>query len=41
MYKTVWEIKQRNTSDMAAERGAYIYQSQSRSLFIQDANLAK
>jgi ribonucleoside-diphosphate reductase alpha chain len=41
IYKTVWEIKQRNIIDMAADRGAYIDQSQSLNLFIQDANFAK
>ncbi|MCA1481882.1 ribonucleoside-diphosphate reductase subunit alpha, partial [Bradyrhizobium sp. NBAIM08] len=29
IYKTVWEIKQRNIIDMAADRGAFICQSQS------------
>merc|ERR1739838_515883 len=29
LYKTVWEIKQRIVLDMAADRGAYIDQSQS------------
>ncbi|MBS1647240.1 MAG: ribonucleoside-diphosphate reductase subunit alpha [Bacteroidetes bacterium] len=41
IYKTVWEIKQRTLIDMAADRGAYIDQSQSLNLFIQDANFAK
>jgi ribonucleoside-diphosphate reductase alpha chain len=41
IYKTVWEIKQRAIIDMAADRGAYICQSQSLNLFIQDANYAK
>jgi ribonucleoside-diphosphate reductase alpha chain len=41
LYKTVWEIKQRALIDMAADRGAYICQSQSLNLFIQDANFAK
>ena len=41
IYKTVWEIKQRTIIDMAADRGAYICQSQSLNLFIQDANFAK
>jgi ribonucleoside-diphosphate reductase alpha chain len=41
IYKTVWEIKQRTIIDMAAERGAYICQSQSLNLFILDANFAK
>ena len=41
LYKTVWEIKQRSIIDMAADRGAYICQSQSLNLFIQDANISK
>ncbi|MBK9400149.1 MAG: ribonucleoside-diphosphate reductase subunit alpha [Bacteroidetes bacterium] len=41
LYKTVWEIKQRTVIDMAAERGAYICQSQSLNLFIADPNFAK
>lgn len=41
LYRTVWEIKQRSLIDMAADRGAYICQSQSLNLFIQDANFAK
>lgn len=41
IYKTVWEIKQRSIIDMSADRGAYICQSQSLNLFIQDANFAK
>ena len=32
LYKTVWEIKQRRVLDMAADRGAYIDQSQSLNL---------
>jgi ribonucleoside-diphosphate reductase alpha chain len=34
LYKTVWEIKQRTIIDMAADRGAYICQSQSLNLFV-------
>ncbi len=41
LYKTVWEIKQRTVIDMAADRGAYICQSQSLNLFIADPNFAK
>lgn len=41
LYKTVWEIKQRAIIDMAADRGAYICQSQSLNVFIQNANFAK
>lgn len=41
LYKTVWEIKQRTLIDMAADRGAYICQSQSLNLFVQDPTIAK
>lgn len=41
LYKTVWEIKQKTVIDMAAERGAYICQSQSLNLFIQDPSFGK
>jgi ribonucleoside-diphosphate reductase alpha chain len=41
LYKTVWEIKQRNIIDLAADRGAYICQSQSMNIFIQNPNMAK
>jgi ribonucleoside-diphosphate reductase alpha chain len=41
LYKTVWEIKQRNLIDMAADRGAYICQSQSLNLFVDNANASK
>eukprot|EP00026_Physarum_polycephalum_P002324 Phypoly_transcript_02330.p1 GENE.Phypoly_transcript_02330~~Phypoly_transcript_02330.p1 ORF type:complete len:815 (+),score=129.17 Phypoly_transcript_02330:68-2512(+) len=34
IYKTVWEIKQRALIDMAADRGAFIDQSQSFNVFI-------
>ena len=41
LYKTVWEIKQRNLIDMAADRGAYICQSQSLNLFVDSPNTSK
>ena len=41
IYKTVWEIKQRNVIDMAADRGAFICQSQSLNLFVEQPNFAK
>ena len=41
LYKTVWEIKQKTIIDMAADRGAYICQSQSLNLFMETPNLAK
>lgn len=37
-YKTVWEIPMRNLIDMAADRGAYICQSQSLNLWLEDPN---
>jgi len=41
LYKTVWEIKQRNIIDMAADRGAYICQSQSLNLFVDSPTTSK
>ena len=41
LYKTVWEIKQRTIIDMAADRGAYIDQSQSLNIHIEDPNFGK
>lgn len=34
VYKTVWELKMRTLIDMAADRGAFIDQSQSLNLFV-------
>merc|ERR1712118_48512 len=41
LYKTVWEIKQKIVLDMAADRGAYIDQSQSLNIHMIDANTKK
>ena len=41
IYKTVWEIKMRDIIDMAADRGAFICQSQSLNLFVENPNFAK
>merc|ERR1712025_1242760 len=41
LYKTVWEVKQRSVLDMAADRGAYIDQSQSLNIHMIDASTAK
>jgi ribonucleoside-diphosphate reductase subunit M1 len=41
VYKTVWEIKQRAVVDMAADRGAYIDQSQSLNIHMSDPNAGK
>jgi ribonucleoside-diphosphate reductase alpha chain len=41
LYKTAWEISQRVVIDMAAERGAYICQSQSLNIFMENANFGK
>lgn len=41
LYKTVWEVKQRTVLDMAADRGAYIDQSQSLNIHMVDATTAK
>jgi ribonucleoside-diphosphate reductase alpha chain len=41
LYKTVWEIKQKTIIDMAADRGAFICQSQSMNLFMENPNFGK
>jgi len=41
LYKTSWELKQKTLIDMAADRGAFICQSQSLNLFIADPTYAK
>jgi ribonucleoside-diphosphate reductase alpha chain len=41
LYKTVWEISQKVIIDMAADRGAYVCQSQSMNLFLQEPNFGK
>jgi ribonucleoside-diphosphate reductase alpha chain len=41
LYKTVWEIKMRDIIDMAADRGAYICQSQSLNLFVSAPSASK
>ena len=40
-YKTVWEISQKHIINQAADRGAYIDQSQSMNLFMEDATYKK
>ncbi len=41
LYKTAWELSQKAIIDMSAERGAYICQSQSLNIFMENANLGK
>lgn len=41
LYKTVWEISQKAIIDMAADRGAYVCQSQSMNIHIKDPNFGK
>jgi ribonucleotide reductase alpha subunit len=41
LYRTVWEIKQKDILDMAADRGAYIDQSQSLNVFMDSPNFGK
>ncbi len=41
IYKTVWEIKQKSLIDMSADRGAFICQSQSLNIFMEQPNMAK
>ena len=41
IYRTVWEVPMRSLIDMAAERGAYIDQSQSLNLFAESPNIGR
>jgi len=41
LYKTCWEMKMRTLIDMAADRGAFIDQSQSFNVFMTEPNYAK
>ncbi len=41
LYKTVWEISQKKILEMAADRGAYIDQSQSLNVHIAEPSMAK
>ena len=41
VFKTVYEIKQKDVIDMAADRGAFIDQTQSMNIFMDSPNFAK
>ncbi|MDG1262579.1 MAG: ribonucleoside-diphosphate reductase subunit alpha [Flavobacteriales bacterium] len=41
IYKTAWEISQKAIIDMSADRGAYICQSQSLNIFMENASFGK
>jgi ribonucleoside-diphosphate reductase alpha chain len=41
IFRTAWEIPMRSLIDMAAERGAFVDQSQSLNLFIENPNLGQ
>jgi ribonucleoside-diphosphate reductase alpha chain len=41
LYRTAWEIPQKALIDMSADRGAYICQSQSLNVFMENVNTAK
>jgi ribonucleoside-diphosphate reductase alpha subunit len=41
LYKTAWEISGKAIVDQSADRGAYICQSQSLNIFMENANFAK
>ena len=41
VYKTAWEIRQRALIDMAADRGAFIDQSQSLNVFLKDPSFSQ
>ncbi|MCL4140123.1 UNVERIFIED_CONTAM: hypothetical protein GTU68_012162 [Idotea baltica] len=41
LYKTAWELSMKTIIDMAADRGAFICQSQSMNVFLENANFGK
>jgi ribonucleoside-diphosphate reductase alpha chain len=41
LYKTSWELKQKFLIDQSADRGAYVCQSQSLNLFLEDPDFQK
>lgn len=41
LYRTVWETPQKDLIDMAAERSAFVCQSQSLNLFLENPNIGK
>jgi ribonucleoside-diphosphate reductase alpha chain len=41
IYRTAWEIPMRSLLDMAADRGAFIDQSQSLNLFVESPNIGQ
>jgi ribonucleoside-diphosphate reductase alpha chain len=41
LYKTAWEMSQKAIIEMAADRGAFICQSQSLNIFMENANFGK
>ena len=41
LYRTAWEISQKSILEMAADRGAYICQSQSLNIFMENVNNSK
>jgi len=41
LYKTAWELSQKSIIEMAADRGAFICQSQSLNVFVENPNFGK
>lgn len=41
VYRTVWEIPMRSVIEMASDRGAFVDQSQSMNLFMENPNIGK
>ena len=41
VYRTAWEVPMRSLIDMAADRGAFIDQSQSLNLFMESPNIGE
>ena len=41
IFKTVWEVKQKDVIELSADRGAFIDQTQSMNIFMENVNFAK
>ena len=39
VYKTAWELSMKNVIDMAADRGAFVCQSQSMNVFVENPTI--
>jgi len=41
IFKTVWEVKQKDVIELSADRGAFVDQTQSMNIFMENVNFAK